>query len=611
MPAALVTSQVLTRSSPRKPWLVRVFWLWRERGLRYLARRLIIRLRGTRRYSPNWIRVYDKLSSNDFIRISSRIAQLPHQPLISVVLQINKISMADARATIDSVIAQLYGRWELLIITTEDDISSTDYGASDPRIILIPVSGILPRALAANTALSSARGEFIAFLDHRDRLASTAFYLIVEALNERPGIALIYSDEDSVDGSGLRSRPNFKSEWNPDLFLSQNYFGSFTVYRSRAVREIGGFHDDFVGGEDYDLGLRMVGRIPSDAILHLPFLLNHRLITDVDGRADLIAAGQRALSAHLDRCSIVAKVELSHSGLYYRVKRLPPANMPPVSLIMPTRDRLSLLRGAVESILSLTDYPNYEIVIVDNQSVESETLAYFSSLKSEPRVRVLQYDAEFNYSAINNFAVRHCTSPILGLINNDILIINRDWLNELVSHVVRPEVGAVGAMLYYPNDTIQHAGTIVGFGGAAINCYVGLPRGASGDFGRAELIQNYSAVTAACLLTRAEVFNEVGGLNETDLSIAFNDVDFCLKVRARGYLVTWTPYAELYHLESASRGDDLAPGKMRRAQSERRYLADRWPGMMMNDPHYNPNLSLYEGPFRLAEAPRQKRPWLS
>ncbi len=276
---------------------------------------------------------------------------------------------------------------------------------------------------------------------------------------------------------------------------------------------------------------------------------------------------------------------------------------------MPTRDRADLLEGAVESILARTDYPDYEIVVVDNGSTQPDALAYLENLERQPRIRVLRYDRPFNFSAINNFAARQCTSPILGLLNNDVVVIGAGWLAELVSHAVRPEVGAVGAMLYYPDDTIQHAGIIVGYGGAAINCYGGVPRGSGGYFSRLGTVQNYSAVTGACLLTRANVFAELGGLNETDLAVAFNDVDYCLRVRERGLLVTWTPHAELYHLESVSRGDDMARDKILRFRAEEAYLARRWADVLAHDPYYNPNLSNWEGLFELGEDVRVKRPW--
>ena len=276
---------------------------------------------------------------------------------------------------------------------------------------------------------------------------------------------------------------------------------------------------------------------------------------------------------------------------------------------MPTRDGMDFLRAAIESIFERTDYPNYEIVVVDNRSADPEALAYLTALERQERVRVLRYDRPFNFSAINNFAARQCTSPILGLLNNDVTVIGGDWLRELASHAVRPEVGAVGAMLYYPDDTIQHAGIIVGYGGTAVNCYAGLPRGSPGYFGRAGAIQNCSAVTAACLLTRAAVFAELGGLNEQRFAVAFNDVDYCLRLREHGYLVTWTPFAELYHHESVTRGDDMDLDKRTRFRNEEAHLVRHWGAVLANDPYYNPNLSLHEGAFRWGDDVRVVRPW--
>jgi GT2 family glycosyltransferase len=300
---------------------------------------------------------------------------------------------------------------------------------------------------------------------------------------------------------------------------------------------------------------------------------------------------------------------MSCSGEYFRVRRMLSSVPPQVSIIIPTRDRLEFLRGAVESILKHTNYPNYEIVIVDNRSTDPSTLSYLARVSDNPQIRILRFDYPFNHSAINNFAAKQCQSSVLAFLNNDVLVINGDWLTEMVSQVMRPEVGAVGAMLYYPDDVIQHAGIIVGFDGAAVNCYSGRNRGSTGYFHRAELIQNYSAVTAACMLTRSQVFAEAGGFNERDLPVAFNDVDYCLRLRERDYLVTWTPYAELYHLESVSRGDDMAPDKIARFRRAQAYIAERWPGVITNDPYYSPNLSLDEIPFGLAVSPRLRQPW--
>jgi GT2 family glycosyltransferase len=598
---------------------MRVFWLWQERGFAYVLKRALLRLRGPQQYDPDWIKAHDRLSGSDVDSIRLRIARLRRRPLFSVVIAVENVSAEGLRGAVDSLLAQFYDRWELRIVgdaATPGDLAHAlraDAGR-DSRITFVKAAsaGI---AEAGNAAFTAAAGEFIMRLDPNGRLAPHALYLVAEEINASPDANIIYTDEDKIDDQGRRFEPKFKTDWNPDLFLSHNYFGHLVAYRRELIGEIGGFSPPFEGAEDYDLALRAIERIASATIRHVPFVLYHHRSVEqspfVDGPAVRSADPQarRALEEHLARSGIASTVEPSRSGANFRVRRTLPAAPPRVSLIIPSRDRADLLRGVVGSILERTDYPDYEIVVVDNRSTEADAIAYLAGLAQQPRVRVLQYEQPFNFSAINNFAASHCTSPILGLLNNDLLVIGAHWLTEMVSHAVRPEVGAVGAMLYYPDDTIQHAGIIAGFGGSAINCFAGLPRGSPGYCSRAELVQNYSAVTGACLLTRADVYAEVGGLNEGRLAVAFNDVDYCLRLRERGYLVTWTPYAEFYHLESASRGDDMASDKVGRFRGERAFLAERWATVLPHDPYYNPNLSRYEGLFQLGEDTRTRRPW--
>jgi GT2 family glycosyltransferase len=281
-----------------------------------------------------------------------------------------------------------------------------------------------------------------------------------------------------------------------------------------------------------------------------------------------------------------------------------------VTLIIPTRNRFDLLRRCVESVYRKTTYPNFELIIVDNQSDETATLNYLATLERERGVKILRYDAPFNFSAINNLAVRHARGEIIGLINNDLEVITPDWLNEMVSHAIRSEVGVVGAMLYYPDNTIQHAGTILGWGGVAGHAYKKRPRGYPGQASRAMLCQNLSAVTAACLVVRRQVFDEVGGLDESSLAVGFNDVDLCLRIMEKGYRNLWTPYAEMYHHESASRGYENTPERKSRFEKECEYMKQRWGKLLLNDPAYNPNLALDKATFSLAIPPRVTKPWL-
>ena len=598
----------------RYPWPLRVFWLWRDKGVAYVLRRAWLRVRGPRQYDPDWIRAHDALSRADLVAIGRRIDALKRPPLFSIILTV-AAEPARMQAAIDAVRAQIYDRWELYLIgAAAAAIPEGLHGDVTGNRIRLDFLGREDVSAAANDALAQAAGEFVIRLGCDGRLASHALYLLAEAIDADPDANIIYGDEDDIDDQGRRSNPQFKTDWNPDLLLSQSYFGSVVAYRAERVREAGGFRAGFAGAEDYDLALRVIERVAGSTIRHVPFLLYQRYAGHLRtgpavAQSGYAASARRALEEHLARTGTVATVEVGSEAGIFRVRRKLPVTPPRVSLIMPTRDGADLLKGAVELILARTDYPDYEIVVVDNGSTQPDALAYLANLERQPRIRVLRYDRPFNFSAINNFAARQCISPILGLLNNDVVVIGAGWLAELVSHAVRPEVGAVGAMLYYPDDTIQHAGIIVGYGGAAINCYGGVPRGSGGYFSRLAAVQNYSAVTGACLLTRSDVFAELGGLNETDLAVAFNDVDYCLRLRERGYLVTWTPYAELYHLELVSRGDDMARDKILRFRAEEAYLARRWADALAHDPYYNPNLSNWEGLFELGEDVRVKRPW--
>jgi GT2 family glycosyltransferase len=398
-----------------------------------------------------------------------------------------------------------------------------------------------------------------------------------------------------MDAGGRRYDPYFKPDFSRELFRSQNYLNHLTVHRAENIRAVGGWRPGFEGSQDYDLNLRVMERIDPRAIRHIPKVLYHWRAaegsTAASGSEKTYAydAGFKALDEHARRTGLNAVVEAAPDTPFYRVRLLLPERRPLVSLIIPTRDRVDLLKGCVESILSRTIYENYEIIVIDNNSREPETQAYLAQLRQRANARVLSYAGSFNYSAINNFAVGHASGEIVGLINNDIEAISPEWLGEMVSWAVQPDIGCVGAKLYYADQRIQHAGVILGLGGVAGHSHKYASREDPGYFYRLKVVQNLSAVTGACLLVRKEIYDAVGGLNERDLKIAFNDVDFCLRVREAGYSNVWTPYAELYHLESMSRGleDDLE--KIRRFQSEIAYMKERW--ALENDPFYSPNLT--------------------
>ncbi|MGH8189970.1 MAG: glycosyltransferase family 2 protein, partial [Rhodanobacteraceae bacterium] len=427
-----------------------------------------------------------------------------------------------------------------------------------------------------------------------------------------PKLSLVYSDEDKLDADGRRFDPNFKPDWNPDLLRSQNYICHLTAIRTALARDVGGFRQGFEGSQDHDLILRCSEQIDARQIGHIPEILYHWRAIEGSAAAGrgakgyAAAAGARAVAEHLARTQTAATVVNADRppGLY-RVRWPLPKPVPKISLVIPTRDRVDLLETCVESILAKSTYPDFELVVVDNQSRDTETMDYLRALRTRERVRVLGFDAPFNYSAINNWAARQCDGALLALVNNDIEVITPDWLEQMAGFAVRPDIGAVGAMLYYPDDTIQHAGVILGILGVAGHIDCGMPRGYEGHGRRALVAQNLSAVTGACLMVRRQVFDEVAGLDE-QLPVSFNDIDFCLRVRTRGYRNVWTPFAELYHHESASRGRENTAEKLSRYAAEVAFMQERWGVALREDPAYNPNLSLQSHNFRLAFPPRRR-----
>jgi Predicted glycosyltransferases len=534
-----------------------------------------------------------------------------YQPVISVVVPVYNPRLRDLQACLDSVLVQHYPNWQLCIA----DDASTDpevrvllerYVQQDARIQVCFRSDNGHICAASNSALQLVKGEWVAFLDQDDLLASQALYEVVQALQAKPDAGLIYTDEDKLDAEGERYDPHFKPDWNPDLLLAQNYISHLGVYRTDLVRAVNGFREGYEGSQDHDLVLRVTAKLLPEQIIHIPRVLYHWRAgegsTALNDRQKgyTTQAGLAAIKDYLAHHVSGADVKEGAYPNTYRVIWPLPEAKPLVSLLVPTRDKVEILRPCVDAILARTDYPNFELLILDNQSNCKETLAYMRAVSErDQRVRVLQWNQPFNYSAINNFGVTQAKGEIIGLVNNDIEPINDDWLTEMVRQVVRPEIGCVGAKLYYPNDTIQHAGVILGLGGVAGHSHKYFHRSAPGYFHRLHLAHNLSAVTAACLLVRKSVFEQVGGLNEEHLTVAFNDVDLCIKVREAGYRNLWTPYAELYHHESVSRGQDDNPKKRARATAEVEYMRRTWGELLDNDPAYNPNLTLAHEDFSL------------
>lgn len=551
-----------------------------------------------------WIEQVEAPGLPSVEQVQAQLETMAHKPLISIVMPVYNTDEIYLKACIDSVLSQSYAHWELCIA---DDASPKPhikqvlqaYERQDSRIKVVYREKNGHISLASNSALDIAQGEFVALLDHDDTLPMHALFFMVQAINEQPAAQILYSDEDKLDKNGQRFEPHFKSDWNPDLFYSQNYVSHLGVYKRDLLQRIKGFRTGVEGSQDQDLLLRCLPHVKGENIIHIPRVLYHW--RTVEGSTALASgeksytteAGIKALSDHFAQNGPIGiQVEAGMVPNTYRVRWPIPKQQPLVSLLIPTRDRKSLTEVAVRSILEKTIYSNYEILILDNGSIEQETLEFFDSIQREDsRVRVLRYNHPFNYSAINNFGEQHAKGSIIGLVNNDVEVISPEWLSEMVSHAIRPDIGCVGAKLYFSNDTLQHAGIILGIGGVAGHSHKYFERNHHGYFSRLFLPQNLSGVTAACLMIRRDVYREVNGLDEVNLKVAFNDVDFCLKVQAAGYRNFWTPYAELYHYESISRGQEDNPEKIARFNGEVKFMQNKWGDKLKKDPFYNKNLT--------------------
>lgn len=561
----------------------------------------------------SWLETYAQLTDDHRMQIRFDIEAFQTRPVISIVMPVYNPDLQWLDEAIKSVTSQLYPHWELCIA---DDCSTKKgvrqflerQAAADPRIkiVLRKVNGHISEA--SNSAIGLATGKWMALLDQDDLLSEDALYYIAKTINKFPDCALIYSDEDKIE-DGLRRDPYFKPDWNPDLLRSQNMISHLGVYRLERVRAIGGFRKGYEGAQDHDLVLRFTEGLKTSEIKHVTRVLyhwrSHAESTAQSGGNKSYAsfAGQRALVDHLERLGLAGDIEILPTGMY-RVKYEIPDFAPKVNLIIPTRNGFELISQCIDSILEKTTYPNYDIMVVDNNSDDQRTLDYLKSLQGNDRVKIIHDHHPFNYSAINNRAVELADGEYIGLINNDIEVISPNWLDEMMGIAIQREVGVVGARLWYPNDTLQHGGVILGIHGVAGHAHKMMPKGAHGYFGRGEVIQTMSAVTAACIVVRKSTFEMVRGLDADNLKIAFNDVDFCLKVREAGFRNVWTPYAELYHHESASRGYEDTPEKMDRFRSEVHFMMEKWKDHLPFDPAYNPNLTLISDDFSLAWPPR-------
>ncbi len=520
-----------------------------------------------------------------------------HQPLVSIITPVHDTPRRWLREAIASVERQIYENWELLLVDdASSNVETLEFLARaetrDPRIRVFRLTKSSGISVASNLALENARGEWIGLLDHDDLLEVDALFRTAQLLQEHPDADLIYSDEDKLTEDGLAT-PLFKPDWSPDFFLSYNYLCHFTTLRASLVRELGGFRSEYDFAQDYDLFLRVVSR--TDRIHHIPRILYHwrrsagSTSTNIRSKPDALEAARRGLTDHLTRMHEAGHVAIDWRTHGFRIRRnLVHARK--VAIIIPTRDRIELLARCVSSVVARTAYENYEIIVIDNDSETEEARAYF---ESSPH-RVLRYPGPFNYSAMNNFAVEQTDAPWILFLNNDTEAVESEWLTAMAEHVQRPQVGAVGARLVRRDETIQHAGVVLGLRGMVKHAFYGFPAEDPGVCRQLQITRNYSAVTAACLLTRRDVFQEIGGFDEENLPVIFNDVDLCLKMRKAGYLIVYTPFAKLYHDESATRRTSIEP-------SEAKVLLERWPEIVAHDPYYNPNLSRERADFSLGK----------
>ena len=561
---------------------------------------------------PSWIKQFDGKHTPEKCALIKRLKEHSYMPLISIILSVHKPSIKYLTETFTSVYQQVYTHWELQVAYDHfDDPAIEQYlkqqQRRNRRVTLCIQAANRDSATTANCALHSASGDYIAFLGDNDILAPHALAWAVDALNENLNLDILYSDEDKVDSKGKRYDPYFKPDWNPDLLLSQNYLGHFVVIRKRIIDDLNGFRKGLEGEHEWDLVLRAVELTESARIRHIPVVLYHtRISKPIEKKTKeehkLAESRKRVLVDYLTRNTIPGDVVTDKTSFPYIQYHLTKP-LPRVSIVIPTKDHVNLLKTCVNSVLNKTNYPDYTIMIVDNDSEQRVSINDFEPLKGNT-VKIVKVPGSFNFSRIVNRGVSDSSGDLLALLNNDTEVISSNWLTEMVSHALRPGVGVVGAKLYYPNGKIQHAGVILGIGGVAGHAFRNLNKDADGHFRRLKCIQNYCAVTGACMVFQRSLFEEVGGFNEEDLAVAFNDVDFCLRIRAMGYRNVFTPFAELYHHEAYSRGPDRSIEKQSRFQQEFEYMKRTWGELLDNDPAYSLNLSLANENFDLASPPR-------
>lgn len=518
--------------------------------------------------------------------------------------QITLLMRVDAKdehwpATIASLGAQIYKHWQLILLVEPEARGRMqpvlDYVAGDERILIASASEDF--AVGCNAGLALSRGAYVAVVPPGACLPAHALTEIALAVASHPEVELLYTDEDWLGADGQRFDPGFKPDWSPDFLCARDYLGHLTFYRTDTLRQLGGWRS-LNGAEELDVRLRISDAFASaaGAVLHVPKVLVHLPERIKSG----LLAGEgvaQALADHVQRRNLNASVQVTSGQATLQFE--PPEPHPLVSIIIPTKDQAALLHACIRSVLERTDYEAFEIIVVDNRSEQPETFRIFDELARDGRVRIVQYPHPFNYSAINNFAVRHTQGSLLALLNNDVEVITPEWLSDMVAHASRPDIGCVGAKLLYPDGTVQHGGILLGVAGLAGHAHRYALGTAPGYLERLQSVVNVSAVTAACLVVRRSLFEAVGGLDEAGLGTAFNDVDLCLKVLAAGYRNLWSPNATLIHHESKSRGYERSLAKRARLAAEEEVMRRRWGRILLNDPFYSPHLTRTSEDFKL------------
>ena len=583
-------------------------------------------------YGPKefWIRLHERFEPEEvpygpwyeaYIPDEKQLDQQRHhkfayEPLISVAVPAYHTPEKFLREMIDSLLAQTYRNWELCIANGSPDDQEMqkvleEYAEEDRRVRFRNLDKNLGIAGNTNAALEMAVGQFVGLLDHDDLLAPNALYEIACALEKDRTLEAVYTDEDKVTTDlSEHYQPHLKPDFNLDLLRSNNYICHFFVVSRDIIQEVGGFRQEFDGAQDHDFIFRCVEKAKN--VGHVPEIVyhwrTHKASTADNPASKMYAfdAGKRAIEAHLKRMGVQGEVSHTPDLGFFRVK-YPVQGEPMVSIIIPNKDEKESLRACIESIREKTEYTNYEILIVENNSTSDEIFEYYKELSEDPKITVITWKKEFNYSAINNFAVRHAKGEYLLFLNNDVTVITQGWIKEMLGVCERQEVGAVGVKLLYPDNTIQHAGCVIGIGGIAGHMFVDMPANRTGYLHKASIMQDMSAVTAACMMMKRQVFEEAGGFTEK-LSVAFNDVDLCLKVRRNGKLIVYDPYVQLYHMESKTRGAEDSQEKVRRFQDEIEYIRCQWIDILKKgDPYYNKNLSLTKWNYSLRPLPGMEK----